>query len=61
LEVKRAATDAFVRSVGNRGLVGHWFLLKAGERDIVTMYCGEYDRFLNENFERFLPAANKAG
>lgn len=59
LDIKRAATEAFVASVGQRSLIGHWFLEKKPERDIVALYCGEYDRFLNENFESFLPSKAK--
>lgn len=53
LEAKRLASIAFAERVRDRNLAGFWFLSrspKAPERNIVTIYCPEYDRFLNEHF-----------
>jgi hypothetical protein len=53
LEVKRAVTEAFAQKVGSRTLEGFWFRERKAEREIVAVYCSEYDRFLNENFDDF--------
>lgn len=58
LAAKRAATENWVTSVGTKRLSGCWFLERKDERDVVAVYCGEYDQFLNEHFHEFLPPAD---
>lgn len=62
LEAKRLASVAFTEAVGSRDLSGFCFIssnLNAPEREIVTLYCPEYDRYLNENFEKYLEQARR--
>jgi hypothetical protein len=57
LEAKRLASIAFSEAVAHRELSGFWFLsssANAPEREVVTLYCPEYDRYLNDNFEKCL-------
>ncbi len=57
VEAKRLASIAFAAGAGNRELSGFWFVSSspnASEREVVTLYCPEYDRYLNENFEKCL-------
>jgi len=57
LEAKRLASIAFAEAIGSHELSGFWFLSRsanAPERDVVTLYCPEYDRYLNENFQKCL-------
>ena len=60
LEAKRLAAIEFAAKVGSRELSGFWFVASgrnAPEREVVTLYCPEYDRYLNDNFERCLELA----
>jgi hypothetical protein len=57
LEAKRLASIDFAKTVGNRDLSGFWFLAaspKASEVKNVTLYCSEYDTYLNDHFESCL-------
>ena len=54
VEAKKLASQQFVAQVGRRALAGFWFLQrneKTAEREIVTTYAAEYDRYLNEHFD----------
>ena len=57
IEAKRRTSIDFADSVGDRKLRGFWFFNRsasAPEREVVTIYCSDYDRYLNENFEKHL-------
>jgi hypothetical protein len=54
IEAKRRVTARFIADVGDRPLSGFWFLSRsprASEVDVVTVYSGEYDRYLNAHFD----------
>jgi len=57
LDAKRLASAEWAEAVRGRNLAGFWFHSSgpnAPEREVVTLYCPEYDRYLNENFEQAL-------
>lgn len=57
LNAKRAATEEWIASVIGRELAGFSFVerkRKSPEKEILTVYCAEYDRYLNDHMERFL-------
>lgn len=62
LEAKRIASAKWAKIVGDRNSSGFWFLStssKAPEREVVILYCAEYDRYLNEHFEQCLNEVRK--
>lgn len=57
LDAKRAATEAWIATVMGKELAGFSFVerkRKSPEKEILTLYCADYDRYLNDHVDRFL-------
>ena len=64
LEAKRIASEEFIGFNLEKELCGFWFIEKKPrkpEYEVVTLYCSEYDQYLNENVGRVISEIKKAG
>ena len=52
LELKRRLAQEFAESHKDNELSGFWFLLTKNDEEYVTVYCPQYDSFLNDNYIR---------